>query len=110
MERKAIFKVMGQKAVMVNIHPEMNVIDDIRQIVPEYPGVFGKADEQGTFANLVITGTLDKSASTVKLRCKDSAKIALDLDLPWNQVKAELEKIEGPAEIEIIIAGVVGSI
>ena len=74
----------------------------------EDPNTFGKADEPGSYANMLSTGSLDRSASTVKLKCKDSAKMALDITLPWNQAEAEFAKIRGTPEIDIVLAGIVG--
>ena len=108
MKRKVILKITGQKAISEEIEMGTEISQDLARIAKKYPNTFGKAEEAGTYANLLSTNSLDTSASTVKLKCKDSAKIALDLSLPWNQVEAEFAKLSGTPELDIVLAGVVG--
>ena len=109
METKAILKLTGQKAIMDVIHTDVVIVEDLAAIARKYPGTFGNPDDAGSYANMLATNSLDQSASTVKLKCKDSAKMALDITLPWNQAEAEFAKITGTPEIDIVLAGIVGN-
>lgn len=108
MKRKVILKISGQKALSEEINMSMVISQDLARIAKKYPNTFGKTDEMGSYANMLTTGSLDQSSSTVKLKCKDSAKMALDVTLPWNQAEAEFSKISGTPELDIVLAGVVG--
>lgn len=108
MKRNVILKITGQKAISEEIDMEAVISQDLIPIAMKYPNTFGKADEPGSYANMLNTGALDQSASTVKLKCKDSAKMALDITLPWNQAEAEFAKISGTPEIDVVLAGIVG--
>lgn len=106
---KAIIKFTGQKAIMEDIDMNTVISVDLARIAKKYPNTCGKVDEAGTPANMLASNSIDTNASTVKLKCKDSAKMALDITLPWNQAESEFAKISGTPEIDVVLAGVVGS-
>ncbi len=108
MKKKVILKISGQKAISEEIEMESVISQDLARIAKKYPNTFGKADEAGSYANMLATNSLDQSASTVKLKCKDSAKLALDVTLPWSQAESEFAKLSGTPELDIVLAGVVG--
>ena len=109
MKRKVILKISGQKAISEEIEMGTVISKDLARIAKKYPNTFGKEDEAGSYANMLSTDSLDQSSSTVKLKCKDSAKMALDVTLPWNQAEAEFAKISGTPELDIVLAGIVGT-
>lgn len=108
MKIKAIIKISGQKAVAVLIDKKRIICEDLADIAVEHANVFGKADEAGTLANMLKSKSIDTDASTIKLKCKDGAKMALDFMLPWDQAETEFAKISGTPEFDINLAGVVG--
>ena len=110
MKQKAILKLTGQKAISEEIEKEAVIAQALARIAKKYPNIFGKADEAGSYANMLANNSLDQSSSTVKLKCKDSAKLALDITRPWNQAETEFAKINGIPEIDIVLAGIVGMI
>ena len=108
MKRKVILKISGQKALSEEIEMGTVICQDLARIAQKYPNTFGKPEEVGSYANMLTSNALDQAASSVKLKCKDSAKMALDVSLPWNQAEAEFAKISGTPELDIVLAGVVG--
>ena len=109
-EMKIICKMSGQKAIKDVAHMNMVIADDLNENwAPKYPSTFGKPGENGTLANMLATKSFDANASIIKLKCKDGAKVALDITLPWNQKEAEFSKIDGTPEVDILLAGIVGT-
>ncbi len=106
--KKVVLKISGQKALMESIDLNAVIAQDLSRISKKYPATFGKAEETGSYANLLETKAFDATATTIKLKCKDGAKISMDINLPWNQCQAEFDKISGTPEIDILLAGVVG--
>lgn len=109
MERKVILKISGQKAIQDTIQMDAPIADDLNRWAPKYPNTFGNPNESGSLANMLATKSFDANASTIKLKCKDGAKMALDITLPWNQAESEFAKIGGTPEIDILLAGIVGT-
>ena len=109
-ERKIIIKIAGQKAIQDVAHMDMPIANDLNENwAPKYPNTFGKAGEEGSLASMLANKSYDTNASTIKLKCKDSAMMALDITLPWNQAEVEFSRISRTPEVDIMLAGVVGS-
>ena len=107
--RKVMCKLTGQKAFVDVLNLEVPLYEELKRLALKHEGCFGKTDDPNTFSYMLVNNALDKNSSTVKLKCKDSAKMALDISLPLNQAEAELAKISGTPELDITLAGVVGS-
>lgn len=109
MKKKVVLNISGQKAISEEIEMEAVIHKDLARLAPKYPNTFGRADDSNSYAYKLINVTFDKNQSTVKLTCKDGARMALDMMLPWNQAEAEFAKINGAADVELTLAGTVGA-
>ena len=108
MKKLAILKTAGQKAIKEEVDMNAIIRSDLLRISKKYVSTFGDPEQAGSWSNLLATNSMDQSASTVKLKLKDSAKMTLNINLPWNQAENEFAKITGIPEIEIYLAGIVG--